>query len=253
MQWWHCCSTEDVDGAISTIDTSDFFDPSSERSDLQQLDPGNNTPTGSHSGKLSSSSMTPRSKVRAPEDDKYCFHLTFLKMSPIHMILEPCGVGLRFVGFPKGTSKDTSVASLVLRQRLKQHDVIVRINGECHHEQMAHSLVSSASATLTLEVVRPILCRISIHKDEKAALGAGLSYRPGFSCVDLATVHIGAISKHNEKAGPEGQLEVNDFLISVNGISEEPDNMIKALQTSTRVDLLVAQVSRAWLLGVDSL
>jgi hypothetical protein len=97
----------------------------------------------------------------------------------------------------------------------------------------------------------PALClTVTIEKEAGEPLGAGLFVSHecrSRTVLAVSSVGNGALSAHNA-AHPDNAVEVNDVITSVNGVSLEPDAMLRELMEA-KVAIEVERPSRAEALG----
>mmetsp|Transcript_30340 Transcript_30340/g.100678 ORF Transcript_30340/g.100678 Transcript_30340/m.100678 type:complete len:255 (+) Transcript_30340:72-836(+) len=127
-------------------------------------------------------------------------------------------------------------------RRLECTDFVVEVNGQKVLDKMVQE-VNDAS-TVKMKVVRSVPFTVKIKKGGKP-MGVGLTYQKDSIAIDLKEFRDGAVKDYNSTAPPESRLEVNDSIISVNGVAATPEKMVEVIKNSPEMELCLIRAPRA--------
>jgi len=123
-------------------------------------------------------------------------------------------------------------------RRVRRHDFIIAINGKTDRDAMLNE-VKECTGMVNLKIARPMVFPAKLKKGSRP-LGAGLGYQEESCSVDVREIRDGVLKEYNDGQHEDKfKVRVDDCIIGVNNIFDDPAQMIEAMKSLDEFELKV--------------
>merc|ERR1712150_456660 len=140
-----------------------------------------------------------------------------------------------------------SVEGVGNQQQIQLYDAIIEVNGEPASARLYKSMSSNKAKSLKMIIVRPLCFNIRASRG-KPTWGMTVKFQEKRStCVNIKEILKGFVAVHSALDGDDHRprarkLEANDLIQSVNEISGDPKQMLRVLNDSGTVELIILRL-----------